>query len=173
MPPLRDVLVSRPRIFFVGINPSLSSEAVGHHFAGPGNPFWRLLYEAKLVPEPLRAEDDQRLAEFGLALANLCPRATRSASELTAKEYEEGKAALAEKIRSTRPKVVAFVGLTVYQRFFRSKSRGAGPKPETIEGARVFVVPNPSGLNATYPGFRDKLVWFERLRAFADEQEGR
>jgi TDG/mug DNA glycosylase family protein len=171
MPPLRDVLADRPRIFFVGINPSLRSEQTGHHFAGKGNPFWRLLYESGLVPEPLQSSDDQRLAGFGLALANICPRATRAASELKGSEYEEGRVALARKIEKARPRVVAFVGLTVYQRFFHSRSRGPGPKPETIAGARVYVVPNPSGLNATFPGFADKLVWFERLRQFAEKLE--
>lgn len=171
MAPLRDVLADRPRIFFVGINPSLRSEAVGHHFAGPGNPFWRLLLTAGLVPEPLAAADDGRLAEFGLALTNLCPRATRAASELRPEEWEAGGEALRRKIERARPRVVAFVGLTVYQRFFRSKSRGAGLKPETLAGAPVFVLPNPSGLNASFPGFRDKLVWFERLRELAEQLE--
>jgi len=167
---LRDVLVREPRVLFVGINPSLRSEAVGHHFAGRGNPFWRLLYAARLVPVPLTCEDDGRLAEFGLALTNVCPRATRAASELTSEEIDAGLAALERKIRRLRPRVVAFVGVSIYRRFFRhARSGGAGEKPERIAGARVFVLPNPSGFNAAYPGFRDKLVWFERLRAYAEE----
>src|SRR5216683_5745883 len=92
---LRDVVTSRPLILFVGINPSLRSGAVGHHFAGPGNPFWRLLHAAKLIPIPLTFEDDQRLAEFGLTLTNVCPRATRSASELRPDEIERGMRSLA------------------------------------------------------------------------------
>src|SRR5256885_13153122 len=91
--PLRDVLASRPKILFVGINPGLRSEAVGHHFAGPGNPFWRLLHAAHLVPEPLTYADDRRLVEFGMAMTNLCPRATRSASELGRDEIEAGRRA--------------------------------------------------------------------------------
>lgn len=166
--PLRDVVTARPRILFVGINPSLRSEEVGHHFAGPGNPFWRLLYAARLVPEPLTHEDDQRLAKLGLALTNLCPRATRSAAELTPEELARGQERLLRKLRRLRPQVVAFVGLTVYRRFFpRSTSPGAGPKPERLDGARVFALPNPSGRNAAFPGFADKLRWFERLRDFA------
>ncbi len=165
---LRDVLTPRPRILFVGINPSLRSAEVGHHFAGCGNPFWRLLHAAHLVPVALTCEEDSRLVEFGLALTNLCPRATRSASELSGAEIARGKATVARKIRRLRPEVVAFVGVTIYRSFFgRSASAGAGPKPEKIHGARVFVLPNPSGLNAGYPGLRDKLVWFERLREFA------
>jgi double-stranded uracil-DNA glycosylase len=165
--PLRDVIAPNPRILFIGINPSLRSEAVGHHFAGRGNPFWRLLYAARLVPEPLTCEEDQRLAEFGLALTNLCPRATRSASELTPDETKRGLEGLRKKIRRLHPRIVAFVGVTLYRQFFgHSKSGGAGAKPETIYGAHVFVLPNPSGLNASFPGFKDKLIWFERLRKF-------
>lgn len=168
---LRDVLVVRPRILLVGINPGLRSAQLGHHFAGPGNPFWRLLFASGLVHEPLSFEEDARLGEFGLALTNLCPRATRSAAELSPAEMDRGAAALRRKIRRIEPRVVAFVGLTLYQRFFRlPASGGAGPKPETVAGARVFVLPNPSGLNAAFPGFQQKLVWFERLRAFAEPE---
>jgi double-stranded uracil-DNA glycosylase len=180
--PLRDVLAPRPRILFVGINPSLRSEAVGHHFAGPGNPFWRLLYAARLVPVELTHTEDYRLAEFGLALTNLCPRATRAAAELEREEIGRGKSRLAVKIRRLRPEVVAFVGISIYREFFGkaasrasggklptdAASAGAGAKTELICGARVFVLPNPSGLNASFPGFKDKLVWFERLREFID-----
>lgn len=164
---LRDVTVESARVLLVGINPGLRSGATGHHFAGRGNPFWRLVHAAGLVPELLTPEEDQRLAEFGIALTNICPRVTRTAAELTTKELAAGRRALAHKIEKMRPRVVAFVGLSVYQAFFGlKKSGGAGPKPERIEGARVFVVPNPSGLNASYPGFADKLVWYEGLRAF-------
>jgi TDG/mug DNA glycosylase family protein len=166
---LCDVLVERPRILFVGINPSLTSGRVGHHFAGPGNPFWRLLHAAGIVPEPLTYEQDARLAEFGLALTNLCPRATRSAAELTPEEMKRGKRLLAKKIAQVKPEVVAFVGLTLYQRYFGlAQSGGAGPKEERISGARVFVVPNPSGLNAAFPGFRHKLEWYQRLKEFSE-----
>jgi len=180
--PLRDILVPRPRVLFVGINPSLRSEAVGHHFAGPGNPFWRLLYAARLVPIELTHTEDYRLAEFGLALTNLCPRATRAAAELEREEIGRGKRRLAAKIRRLRPEVVAFVGISIYREFFgKAQSKGSGGKPSTdnatagagaktelICGARVFVLPNPSGLNASFPGFKDKLIWFERLREFIE-----
>jgi TDG/mug DNA glycosylase family protein len=165
--PLRDVLVPRPRVLFVGINPSLRSEAVGHHFAGPGNPFWRLLYAAGLIPEPLTYQEDWRLADFQMALTNLCPRATRSASELTQDELERCKHALDQKIRRLRPELVAFVGVTLYKVFFgrsRLGTGGPGLKPDRIHGARVFVLPNPSGRNASFPSFAAKLNWFKRLR---------
>ncbi len=171
MAPLRDIAMLRPRILLVGINPSLRSEHVGHHFASPANPFWRLLYAARLVPEELKCEDDRRLLEFGIAMTNLCQRATRSAAELSTREIADGKSLLDRKIKRLRPGIVAFVGVTIYRQFLSAPAGdGAGPKDERIHGARVFVLPNPSGLNASFPGFQDKLVWFERLREFADPQ---
>jgi TDG/mug DNA glycosylase family protein len=168
--PLRDIIAPNPRVLFVGINPSLRSEQVGHHFASPGNPFWKLLYVAKLIPEPLASDDDQRLVEFGMAMTNLCARASRSAAELTREEIVAGKAILAKKIQRIGPEVVAFVGLSIYRDFFgKTASPGAGAKDEVISGARVFVLPNPSGLNASFPGFKHKLIWFEKLREFIEK----
>lgn len=167
MPRLKDVLVARPDLLLVGINPGLRSGAVGHHFAGNGNPFWRLLASSRLTPRLLHYEEDTELAKFGIALTNLCPRVTRTAAELEADEIERGRRVLARKCARLRPRVVAFVGLGLYQMYFRlPQSGGAGEKPERIAGARVFVVPNPSGLNASFPGFEHKLVWFRKLRAF-------
>jgi double-stranded uracil-DNA glycosylase len=166
---LKDVAIDRPKLLLVGINPGLRSGALGHHFAGRGNPFWRLLAAARLTPVVLDTLHDHRLAEFGIALTNLCPRTTRTASELTAAEIARGRAALARKIARWRPAVVAFVGVSLYPMFFGRVARGGpGAKPETISGARVFVVPNPSGLNASYPGFAHKLVWFRGLRRFVE-----
>jgi double-stranded uracil-DNA glycosylase len=165
-------LCPRPRVLFVGINPSLASARVGHHFAGPGNPFYRLLHAAGFVSEPLTFQDDVRLPGYGLALTNIAERATREASELTRGDYERGRERLARTIARTRPAVVAFVGWTAYREFFGpSSSRGPGPKSEHISGAAVFVVPNPSGRNAAYPGFADKLVWYRRLKQWVDRRE--
>jgi TDG/mug DNA glycosylase family protein len=169
VPRLEDVVVRRPKLLLVGINPGLRSGAVGHHFAGNGNPFWRLLYEAGLIPRPLGYAEDQRLAEFRIALTNLCARPTRSAAELGRADVELGRRILARKCARMKPRVVAFVGLSVYQMYFgHARSGGAGEKPETLAGAPVFVVPNPSGLNASFPGFRHKLVWFRALRRFVE-----
>ena len=167
-------LCPRPHILFVGINPSLRSAQVGHHFAGPGNPFWRLLYAAGLVPEACTYEDDVRLPAWRLALTNIVPRPTRAASEITPAEYATGRVALARQIARVKPRVVAFVGVTVYRAFFGAGAGGGpGPKPERVSDARVFVVPNPSGLNAAFPGFRDKLIWFRRLQRYAAMPSGR
>jgi TDG/mug DNA glycosylase family protein len=171
---LRDVITAHPRVLFVGINPSLRSAEVGHHFASLGNPFWRLLDAAGLIPLPLSFEEDWRLAEFGLALTNLCPRPSREASELTSAEIAAGKIALLRKIRRLHPAILALVGISIYRQLFpASKSKGPGLKPETIDGARVFVLPNPSGRNAAFPGFEDKVVWYRGLRELMQGNERR
>jgi TDG/mug DNA glycosylase family protein len=165
---LTDRIPPRPRILFVGINPSLRSAEVGHHFAGPGNPFWRLLGAAGLVPKTFTHVDDVRLPKLGLGLTNIVSRATRSAAEIAPDEYAKGRARLARKIARARPAVVAFVGITVYRWFVGSGAAGgSGPKPDRLGAAQVFVLPNPSGRNAAYPGFRDKLVWYRRLARLA------
>jgi TDG/mug DNA glycosylase family protein len=170
VPRLRDVICERPRLLLVGINPGLRSAALGHHFAGLGNPFWRLLHASGLTPELLPAEQDERLAEFGIALTNLCPRPTRAASELTREEMARGRRTLLQKCRQLEPQVVALVGITLHRQIFGPRVEGGpGAKSDRMGGAPVFVVPNPSGLNASFPGFAHKLVWFERLRAFVDE----
>lgn len=173
MPRPRDVIVEHPTILFVGINPGETSGKVGHHFAGPGNPFWRLLHAAGLTPVVLRADEDQRLTEYGYALVNICSRTTKTAAELTKDELARGAAQLRAKIRKLQPAVVALVGVTLYPIVVR-RARGGpalppgpGPKPELLEGARLFVVPNPSGLNASFPTFEAKLVWFRQLAEFA------
>jgi TDG/mug DNA glycosylase family protein len=172
VPPLKDILPPHPRLLLVGINPSLRSGAVGHHFASSSNPFWRLLHAAGFIPEPWTADQDRRLAEVGIGLTNLCPRPTRAAAELTAAEILRGRRALDRKCARVRPGIVGFVGLTLYQTYFAlPRSGGPGAKPESIWGAAVFVVPNPSGLNASFPGFEHKLVWFEALREFMERHE--
>lgn len=166
---LRDVLAPGMRIVFVGINPGLRSAALGHHFAGPGNPFWRLLAAARLTPVLLRPDEDARLAEFGLGITNLVARESRTAAELDRAELARGATLLRRKLARVRPQVVALTGLTIYTQLFpKSKVRGPGEKPERLGGARLFVLPNPSGLNASYPGFANKLVWFEALRQLVD-----
>jgi TDG/mug DNA glycosylase family protein len=164
MPRPRDVICRRPRILFVGINPGATSGKVGHHFAGPGNPFWRLLHAADLVPLELAADDDHRLVEWRLALVNLCPRPTRTAAELSRAELARGAKRLIAKARAMRPEWIALVGVTLYPVLFgKTATPGPGVKPERLAGAGVFVLPNPSGLNASYPTFDAKLPWFRSL----------
>jgi TDG/mug DNA glycosylase family protein len=173
VPRLRDVIAERPKILFIGINPGLVSGKVGHHFAGKGNPFYQLLFAAQLTPVELVAERDQELAGLGYGLINLCRRPTKEASELTKDELARGKTRVLRQIRAMKPEVVALVGVTLYPIVCKrgrghKLEPGPGAKPEALSGAKVFVLPNPSGLNVSYPTFDAKLVWFRNLKRFVD-----
>lgn len=169
MPRLKDIVAPDLRALFVGINPGLRSAALGHNFAGPGNPFWRLLHAAALTDRPLAFTDERKLLDYGLGITNLCARPSRSAAELTREELAAGARLLEKRVRRYRPAAVVFVGLTIYQQIFRRDATpGAGPKPQLFGGVPIFVVPNPSGLNASFPGFQQKLVWFAALREWLD-----
>jgi len=176
MPRPRDVITDQPEILFVGINPGLLSGKTGHHFAGL-NEFWKLLHAAGLTPVVLTSEEDHRLIEWQLALVNLCARPTKVASELKRAELHAGRKALVKKVAAIRPRVVALVGVTLYPVVFAREDRkqpkpdlppGPGPKPQLLAGAHVFVLPNPSGLNASFPTFEAKLPWFVALREYRD-----
>jgi TDG/mug DNA glycosylase family protein len=125
------------------------------------------------VDRPLTFEDDVRLPALGLALTNIVARPTRGLADLRPADFARGRRRLAAVIARLRPEVVAFVGATVYRAFAGPAAPpGCGARPERLAGARVFVVPNPSGRNAAYPGFRDKLAWYRRLRRFAAGTRG-
>src|SRR5206468_7889379 len=109
----RDCVRPNTRVLFVGINPGTRSAAIGHHFAGYSNRFWKLLHESGLVPEPIGTEDDRRLPEWGFGITNLVARATPGIDTLRPQEYVAGKRALARKVRRWSPQVVAFVGVTL------------------------------------------------------------
>ena len=174
LPPLRDRIRPGVRVLLVGINPGVRSALTGHHFAGYSNRFWKLLYEARLVPEPITYEDDGRLPEWGFGVTNIVPRPTPGIDTLTTAEYVEGRARLRRKIARHRPKVVAMVGVTVFRAMFPER-KGAvtlGLQPERICGADVFVLPNPSGRNANY-SYAEMLAAFTSLRGFlAVRREG-
>jgi TDG/mug DNA glycosylase family protein len=161
---LNDRIRPGVRVLFVGINPGIRSAAIGHHFAGYSNRFWKLLFEAGLVPERLRAEDDERLPQWRYGITNLIPRATPGIDTLRREEYAGGLNALRRKVRRFKPDVVAFVGVTLFRAVFaRSGACALGAQPETFEGARVFVLPNPSGRNANY-SYAQMLAAFVELR---------
>jgi TDG/mug DNA glycosylase family protein len=150
---LRDRLEPGVRILFVGINPGQRSEAIGHHFAGYSNRFWPLLYESKLIPERIRAEDDDRLSEWGLGITNLVPRMTPGIDTLRPQEYVDGARVLRRKIRRFKPSIVALVGVTLFRSLF--SRRGGEPVS--------FVLPNPSGRNANF-SYAEMLAAFRSLR---------
>ncbi|MEM6289841.1 MAG: G/U mismatch-specific DNA glycosylase [Myxococcota bacterium] len=147
---LPDVFAEDLDVLFVGINPSLYSAAVGHHFARPGNRFWPALHRAGMTSRLLHASEDRLLPEFGGGLTNLAARPTAKASELRADELREGGAILVSVVERYRPRAVAVVGVTAYRQAFSDKKAAIGPQPNTLAGAALWVLPNPSGLNAHY-----------------------
>ena len=146
----------------------MRSDAIGHHFAGYSNRFWKLLYESRIVPEPIRAEDDDRLPEWGLGITNLIPRMTPGIDTLRPDEYVAGARVLRRKIRRYQPRIVALVGITVFRSLFGFRSSQPvklGIQDQRLEGARVFVLPNPSGRNANFT-YAEMLAAFRALRRF-------
>ena len=144
------------------------SATTGHHFAGPTNRFWRLLYESGIVPEPVTHEDDVRLPQWGIGMTNLVARPTPGIDTLRPGEYLEGWAILEKKIAHFRPEIVAFVGVTMYRALWRVIGHTEAPEirpgfqKATIHGARLFVLPNPSGRNAHF-SYVDMLAAFRAL----------
>jgi TDG/mug DNA glycosylase family protein len=151
---------------FVGINPGLRSAAIGHHFAGYSNRFWKLLFDSRLVQEPLGPTDDFSLPEWGLGLTNVVARATAGIDSLNARDYELGAARLRRLISRNRPKVLAILGVTAYRHIFQLPSAqpvSLGTQTHTLAGVPIFVLPNPSGRNAHY-SYRTMLAAFRALR---------
>jgi len=149
-------------VLFVGINPSLRSAEVGHHFARPGNRFWPTLHAAGYTPRRLRPDEDAELRAYGIGVTNIAFRPTREAAELTHQELREGAAELERAVRRHAPRLVAVVGLTAYRIAFARPRARMGLQPEDLGGRPVWVLPNPSGLNAHY-----KPADFARLYAEA------
>jgi double-stranded uracil-DNA glycosylase len=151
------------RVLICGINPGLYSATTGCHFARPGNRFWKALHGAGFTPRVLAPAEKDALIAGGIGITNICPRATARAEELTAAELRRGARALERKVRRLRPPVVAFLGIGAYRAAFDRPRARLGPQPETLGGARVWVLPNPSGLNAHY-GLPELTRWMRRLR---------
>lgn len=149
-----DLVGTSPELVFVGINPGLWTAATGTHFAHPGNRFYPALHRAGITERELDRvnglsdEDRHYLVERGIAITNLVARATARASELTTEELRAGAAALVARLQRWSPRVVAIAGITAYRTAFGRRAARPGPQPETLAGAALWVVPNPSGLNA-------------------------
>jgi double-stranded uracil-DNA glycosylase len=152
------------RVLFVGINPGIRSAQTGHHFAGYSNRFWKLLFDSRLVPEPIDWRSDDRLPEWRFGITNLVPRETPGIDTLTRAECLGGVDALRLKVRRFKPEIVAFVGVSLYRWIFPTKGPvRLGLQRDTLEGAEVFVLPNPSGRNANF-SYAEMLAAFRKLR---------
>jgi len=164
---LRDRVRPGVRVLLVGINPGVRSAAIGHHFAGYSNRFWKLLHESGLVSERIGPNDDARLPEWGLGVTNLIARMTPGIDTLRPDEYVAGLRTLRRKVRRWKPAIVAFVGVSLYRAIVATKAPvRLGPQPDTFEGARVFVLPNPSGRNANF-SYAEMLAAFRMLESAA------
>jgi double-stranded uracil-DNA glycosylase len=143
-----DVAAPGLRVLFSGINPGLYSAATGRHFARPGNRFWPALHQSGFTPRLFRPDEQEQLVGLGLGITNIVARATARADELTAAEVREGGRILRAKVARLRPRWVAIAGVTAYRTAFGRPGAIVGPAEESLEGARLWVLPNPSGLNA-------------------------
>lgn len=147
---VQDVIAHDLKVLFCGINPGLYTAAVGHHFARPGNRFWPALYAAGITPRLLDPSEERLLLEYGYGITNLAARATAVASELSRLELETGALHLEEKVRDYTPQNLAILGITAYRTAFHRPKAVLGRQPERIGGRALWVLPNPSGLNAHY-----------------------
>ncbi|MGH2753063.1 MAG: G/U mismatch-specific DNA glycosylase [Actinomycetota bacterium] len=145
-----DVIARGLDVLFVGINPGLYSGATGHHFARPGNRFWPALHLAGFTERQLRPSEKSELLSRGLGVTNLVARSTATASELQAEELVRGARRLRAKIGRYRPRWAAFLGISTYRVAFATKTAVVGRQERTIGATGVWVLPNPSGLNAHY-----------------------
>lgn len=145
-----DVIAPELWVLFCGINPGLYSAAAGHHFARPGNRFWPALHAAGFTDRLLSPYEERELLQRGYGITNLVERATASAAELSPAELLEGGHRLEAKLRRYRPKTVAILGIEAYRRAFRQRAAALGQQRDKLENAVVWVLPNPSGLNAHY-----------------------
>ena len=149
-----DVIAAGLRVLFAGINPGLYSAATGYHFARPGNRFWPALHRSGFTERVLRPDEQERLLGLGLGITNIVARATARADELRPEEFLAGARILNAKIARFQPRRLAVVGVTAYRAAFGRRDATVGPQRETIGETRVWVLPNPSGLNAHYVGPR-------------------
>lgn len=138
------------RVLFCGINPSLYSAATGWHFARPGNRFWPALQLSGFTTRRLAPREQPRIREYGLGITNVVPRATAQAAELTGAELRQGGARLVDLVGRRRPRYVAIAGVTAYRTAFARPRAAIGPQDEALGPARLWILPNPSGLNAQW-----------------------
>ncbi|MBN2565596.1 MAG: G/U mismatch-specific DNA glycosylase [Candidatus Eisenbacteria bacterium] len=168
-----DVVARNLDVLFCGINPGLYSAAIGCHFARPGNRFWRALHEGGFTPELLGPFDQARLLDCGCGVTNLVGRATAVAAELSKEELQRGKVNLARRVRTWSPLCVAVLGIGAYRIAFREPGAQFGPQGDLLSGARLWILPNPSGLNAHHQP-RELAGLFRELRdAVAGWKEGK
>ncbi len=163
-----DVIAPGLRVLFCGINPGLYTAAVGHHFARPGNRFWPALHASGFTARLLSPFEERELLELGLGITNVVSRATAAASQLTPADFIKGGRLLRNKVHRFQPRLVAVLGVGAYRLAFARPKAVVGQQNEVIHGARVWVLPNPSGLNANYQ-MSELIRLFRALRQAVEE----
>jgi double-stranded uracil-DNA glycosylase len=162
-----DLIAPSLKVLFCGINPGLYSAAVGHHFARPGNRFWPTLHAAGFTDRPLSPFEENELLRRGYGITNVVDRATASADELSTEELIEGGRRIQQKVLRYRPAILAFVGMTAYRIAFAFPRAVVGRQPEKIGTTELWVLPNPSGINAHYQ-MPELARLFAKLRRAAE-----
>jgi TDG/mug DNA glycosylase family protein len=145
-----DIIAPHLKVLFCGINPSVYSAVVRHHFARPGNRFWPTLHRAGFTPRLFQPEDERELLTLGYGITNIVERATVAAADLTADELASGGQRLRAKVKHFQPRVLAILGISAYRLAFNRPRAVLGQQPETIGTTQLHILPNPSGLNAHY-----------------------
>ncbi|WP_224242541.1 G/U mismatch-specific DNA glycosylase [Hyalangium gracile] len=163
-----DLIAPGLRVLFCGINPSLYSAVVGYHFARPGNRFWPTLHAAGITRRLLAPSEQEELLALGYGITNVVDRATATADQLAPKELVKGGRRLVTKVRRYRPRFIALLGISAYRAAFGRPDATLGLQPETLEDSRLWVLPNPSGLNAHYQ-LKDLARLFRELRRAAEQ----
>lgn len=153
---LPDIVAGRLAVLFCGINPGMTAAATGHHFAGRGNRFWRVLHRAGFTPEEIRPQDDRRILQYGCGLTSVVERPTARADELSPQEFVSAAAEFERKIACHKPRFVAFLGKAAYAALTGRREVAWGVQPATMQGSAVWVLPNPSGRNRAFT--LDQLV---------------
>lgn len=167
-----DVIAPGLRVLFCGINPGLYSGATGHHFARPGNRFWPALYASGFTDRLLSPFEEHELLSSGYGVTNVVGRATATAAELSAEEFVEGGRRLMAKVQKFRPRFLAVLGVSAYRTAFAQPKARLGLQTESIAQTRIWVLPNPSGLNAHYQP-KDLARLFSELRRATEKEEAR
>ncbi|MGB9177889.1 MAG: G/U mismatch-specific DNA glycosylase [Pyrinomonadaceae bacterium] len=160
---VRDLIARDLSVLFCGINPGLYSAATGHHFARPGNRFWPALYAGGFTERLLSPFEERELLRSGYGITNVVTRATATADELNAEEFKEGGRRLEKKVRRYRPRVLAILGVGAYRTAFARPKATLGLQSEKIGDTLVWILPNPSGLNAHYQP-KDLARLFQELK---------
>lgn len=164
---VRDVIAPNLRVLFCGINPGLYTAAVGHHFARPGNRFWPALHAGGFTDRVLSPFDERELLKNGYGITNVVMRTTATADQLARAEIIAGGAELRAKVLRYKPRVLAVLGMGAYRTAFNQPKATIGRQAETIGDTVLWVLPNPSGLNANYQA-ADLARLFRELKDFSD-----